>query len=212
MTSTLSPPKVRADEHFVLRNVGWELYEMLLKEIGDRPIHITFDQGSLELMSPLPEHERWKRTIGRLIELLSLERSIPIGSLGSTTFRRKDLAKGLEPDECYYIQHESAVRGKKRIELPDDPPPDLAVEIDITHREIDRESIYAALGVPEIWVFDGQRLSAMVLREGKYRASETSAAFPFLKVGDLERFIGMVEKTDETTVMRAFRDWVRGLK
>ena len=212
MTSTLSPPKVRPDEHFVLRNVGWELYEMLLKEIGDRPIHITFDQGDLELMSPLPEHERWKRTIGRLIELLSLERSIPIGSLGSTTFRRKDLAKGLEPDECYYIQHESAVRGKKRIELPADPPPDLAVEIDITHREIDRESIYAALGVPEIWVFDGQRLSAMVLREGKYRASETSAAFPFLKVADLERFIGMVEKTDETTVMRAFRDWVRGLK
>ena len=212
MTSTLSPPKVRPDEHFVLRNVGWELYEMLLKEIGDRPIHITFDQGSLELMSPLPEHERWKKLIGHLIAILALERGIPIGSLGSTTFRRKDLAKGLEPDECYYIQHESAVRGKKRIELPADPPPDLAVEIDITHREIDRESIYAALGVPEIWVFDGQRLSAMVLREGKYRASETSAAFPFLKVADLERFIGMVEKTDETTVMRAFRDWVRGLK
>jgi len=141
-----------------------------------------------------------------------MERGIPIGSLGSTTFRRKDLAKGLEPDECYYIQHESAVRGKKRIELPADPPPDLAVEIDITHREIDRESIYAALGVPEIWVFDGQRLSAIVLSEGKYRASETSAAFAFLQVADLERFIGMVEKTDETTVMRAFRDWIRGLK
>jgi len=212
MTSTLSRPKPKPDGHLVLHDVGWGFYEMLLKEIGDQAIRVTFDNGSLELMSPLPEHERWKRMIGRLIELLSLERSIPIASLGSTTFRRKDLAKGLEPAECYYIKHEAWVRGKKKLELPESPPPDLVVEIDITHREIEREGIYAALGVPEIWRFDGERLTGLVLgRGGKYEVAEKSEAFPFLLLADLERFLAMVDETDETSVMRVFQEWVRGL-
>jgi len=107
----------------VLDGVSWDFYEQLLEEIGDRPIRVTFDNGSLEMMAPLPLHERWKKRIARMIELLCVELDIEIDTLGSTTFRREDLAKGLEPDECYYVQHADDVRGKKELDLAVDPPP-----------------------------------------------------------------------------------------
>ena len=131
--------------------------------MGDQNRRLTYDSGELEIMSPLPEHEDWKKAIGGLVEILTLELDIPMRRLGSTTFRQKALQKGLEPDECYYIANEAAVRGKRRFDLRRDPPPDLVVEIDITHRAIDREKIYAAMGVPEIWRFDGRRLACLHL-------------------------------------------------
>ena len=148
MVSLTAEPAASTSSPIVLHDVSWELYESLLREIGDQHVLVTYDNGSMEIMSPLPEHEIWKGIIGRMIEALTEELNIPIASLGSTTFRRRDLAKGLEPDECYYIQHEAQVRNKKRLNLRSDPPPDLVIEIDISHRDLDRESIYAAMGVP----------------------------------------------------------------
>jgi Uma2 family endonuclease len=130
--------------------------------------------------------------------------------LGSTTFRRRELRKGLEPDECYYIQHEEQIRNREEIDLTRDPPPDLVIEIDITHRAIGREAIYAGLGVPEVWRYDGLRLIALRLGpDGKYLPIETSAAFPFLRVAELEPFLKMISAAGRTKTMRAFRDWVR---
>src|SRR5688572_26565724 len=140
MTATVSSPPARVEprNHFVLHGVSWQLYEMLLNEIGDQHIYITYDEGSLELMSPSPTHERWKKVIGAMIELMAIEMGRPCEMLGSTTFRRQDLEKGLEPDECYYFENAERVRGKSEIDLRRDPPPDLVVEMDVTHRSIDR--------------------------------------------------------------------------
>jgi Uma2 family endonuclease len=204
------PELAEFPEHFVLESASWRLYEMLLRETRDRRLYITYDQGRLELMAPLPEHEGIKTLIGGFIELISLELNIPMRRLGSTTFKRKELARGLEPDECYYIQHEREVRGKKRIRLGSDPPPDLVVEVDVSYRAIDREGIYAAMGVPEIWRYDRTGLRGLRLtKDGQYKSTQKSLAFGFLKIADVARFLNMLDDLDETTVFRRFRDWVR---
>lgn len=196
----------------MLHDVSWELYEHLLAEIGDRPIRVTFDDGSLEIMSPLPKHEKWKKRIGGMIEIVAIERSIPMEPFGSTTFRRQEPGKGLEPDECYYIQNASVMRGKDELDLSVDPPPDLAIEIDITSRSIPRQPIYAALGVPELWRFTNRRLAVLLLgSEGKYSPAAASRAFPFLPMAEFESFLRRLETEEPTTVLREFRDWVKTL-
>ena len=185
---------------------------MMLKDAEGQNLRLTYDTGRLSIMSPLPIHERWKRIIGRCIEDMSLERKIPIASLGSTTWKRKDLAKGLEGDECYYIQNERLVRGKLDIDIDVDPPPDLAVEIDVTHNPIDRDGVYAALGVTEIWHYDGHSLRAVGLvtvgSSRAYTPLARSVAFPFMDPRGLEPFIAMLGQTDETTIVRAWREHV----
>ena len=164
-------------------------------------------------MAPLDVHEYWKSRFGQLIELMCLERDIKIIPGGSTTFKLKDKEKGLEPDECYYVQNADAVRFKHGLDLTIDPPPDLALEIDITSRSIRRQPIYAALGIPELWRFDGKRLSALRLApSGQYSTSEKSDVFPFLSIAELNRFLMRFEKEEHNTVVRAFRDWVITLK
>ena len=163
-------------------------------------------------MSPLPIHESWKHMLGWMIQIIALELDIPIRGLGSTTWRREEAGRGLEADECYYVQGEPHVRGRTDLDLTRDPPPDLAVEVEVTHRPnpINRQAVYAALGVPELWRYDGARLTALLLgAEGAYRPSPVSLAFPFLRPSDLERFLAMLPTTGETALMRAFRDWVR---
>jgi Uma2 family endonuclease len=206
---TYAPPAL---DGIVLEGVSWETYERLRDELDDcgQHVYITYDQGRMVLMSPRPEHERWKRFIGRLVEALSFERRIPIAPLGNTTWCRKDVRRGLEADECYYVQHENNVRGKLDINLRRDPPPDLAIEIELTHHPVDREGVYAALGVPEVWHYDGQRLTCHLLgAAGKYDAAEYSAAFPFLRPSELERFVAMLPATDENSIIAAFLEWVR---
>jgi Uma2 family endonuclease len=144
-----------------------------------------------------------------MVEMLTFELDIPRFSLGSTTYFENTLEKGLEPDECYYIANEALVRGKNRIDLTIDPPPDLAIEIDISYRAIKRESIYAAMKVPEVWRYDGKQIDCLVLNEsGTYDIVPHSKAFPFLPVPELKRFMDMVPQVGENTMLRAFRDWV----
>ena len=207
MSRTLSYESL--PQHFVLEDVSWELYKTLLRETGHRNVRITYDRGRLELVSPLPKHEKWKSLIGRLIEVLSMELRLPVAALGSTTFKRKKLRKGLEPDECYYIANEAAVRSLDRIDLRKDPPPDLVVEIDVTYRAIKREVIYAAMGVPEVWKYDRRGLTFLKLDGGKYRRVEASLWFPWLRPEDVERFLRMLPEKDQTSVVLAWRDWVR---
>jgi Uma2 family endonuclease len=215
MSRTLPQPVPASDlqfddvQHFVLEDASWELYEKLLHDIGDRPIRVTYDDGRMEIMSPLPEHERPKKLIGWMIEMLALELNRPMVCLGSTTFRRKDKAKGLEPDECYYFRDEAKMRGRKRLDLRKDPPPELVVEIDVTSRSVPREPIYAALGVPEIWRFDGLRLHCLHLVDGEYRHRKRSLAFPFLEPTRLQPFIDELTEKDDTTILRQFVAWVR---
>jgi Uma2 family endonuclease len=192
----------------VLENVSWKTYESLLRDTQEQRLRITYDQGRMSVMSPLPKHEWIKVVVGRMIGIMALELNIPMCSLGQTTWKRRDLLKGLEADECFYIQHEPQVRGRDDLDLNSDPPPDLVIEVDITHHPMDRAAIYAALGVPEVWQFDGTRVKAMKLEGGKYVPIETSPAFPFLRAVELERLLMMRASGDETGAMRAFRDWV----
>ena len=212
MTVAASPISIADQQHMVLDGVSWPLYEQLLSEMGNRPVRMTFDNGDLEIMSPLPKHEKWGNRLGRMIEIISLELNIPIEPLGSTTFRREDLAKGLEPDECYYVQHAADVRHKGELDLTVDPPPDLAIEIGITRRSIAREPIYAALGVPELWRFNSQQFTMLALgADGRYLAITQSLAFPFLPPSTVESFLRRLETEEQTVVLRDFRDWVRSL-
>jgi Uma2 family endonuclease len=196
----------------VLREISWDVYESLLAQLdrsGQR-MYLTYDRGTLEIMPPSPFHERSKTILGRLIETMSTELEIPIAGLGSTTFRREDLERGLEPDECYYVQHEAMMRAKFSIDLTQDPPPDLAFEMDYTHHPIDRISVYAALGVPEIWIYDGDRLNGLRREpDGRYSSIHLSIAFPFLRLSDLEGFLTAARSTGEYAAVIAFRDWLR---
>ena len=211
-----SPPDPRrvapALDGLVLNGVSWETYERLRDELDDarQRVYITYDDGRMVLMSPRPEHERWKRLTGRLVETLTLELNIPIASLGSATWRRRDVKKGLEADECYYIQHEKDVRGKLDIDLRRDPPPDLAIEVELTNHPADREGVYAGLGVPELWHYDGEHFTCFLLGpDRKYASSETSGAFPFLRPSDLAPFLDKLKSADENSIIRSFQEWVR---
>lgn len=207
-------PTVERHQHIVLDDVSWELYEHLLREIGNGATRLTYCDGSLEIMSPLPKHERWSRRIGSLIGILCLELRIPMVALGSTTFRDAAKKKGLEPDECFYVEHaEAAAKLDEAFDPKKDPPPDLALEIDITRRSIPRQPIYAALGVPELWRFDGQQLEVLRLGpDGRYAATDASMTFPFLPVRDLQRFLARMEGAVDTHVQVEFQQWVRKLK
>jgi Uma2 family endonuclease len=213
MTSTLEMPKQQhAAGAVVLKGISWDLYEKLLAQLehAGQHIYLTYDRGALEIMAPSSFHERYKKVIGRLVEAMALELRIPIYGLGSTTFKRKDLERGLEPDECYYVQHEPQMGRKANIDLRVDPAPDLAVEMDYTHHALDRSDIYAALGVPEIWQYDGEHLRGFSRNsEGAYDAIDTSIAFPFLKLADVERFIALAKSSTQDNAVREFCDWVR---
>jgi Uma2 family endonuclease len=207
---TLAAPISLVDQqHIVLDDVSWDFYERLLKEVGDRPIRITYDSGSVEIMAPLSIHERWKWLVGQLIEMMCFERGIRIAAGGSTTFKRRAKKKGLEPDECYYVQQVNAVLTVSDLRSSKDPSPDLAIEIDITRRSIDREPIYAALGVPELWRFDGNRLHVLHLgKTGRYSERKSSQAFPFLPMDRFNLFLQRFESEDPHLVLSEFRDWV----
>jgi Uma2 family endonuclease len=211
MATAVSERAIETPQRFLLHNVSWESYEALLAALADqRGLRITYDRGELELMNLSRSHEYFKKWIGRLIEAMVFELEIPIDSGGSLTWRRQQVQRGLEPDDCYWIANEPIVRGRTELDFEVDPPPDLAIEIDITCSSLDRQSIYAALGVPEIWRFDGRTLTAYRRTEkGEYEATEFSTSFPFLRVADLMPFIQPDETVDQTTRLRQFVQWVR---
>jgi len=163
----------------------------------------------LEIMAPLPEHEVAKKFIARMIETLALLTKPQMASLGSTTFKRRDKQKGLEPDECYFFEAEAKMRGIKRWNPKTHPPPELVLEIDIFSRSIAREPIYAALGVPEIWRYDGESFTCLHLAANGYTARKNSKVFPFLEVAQLRRFIDRVPTSGEIATMREFIAWVK---
>jgi Uma2 family endonuclease len=197
-------------QRFVLAGVDWQTYLRVLRAFDKRHVRITYDRGALELMTLSPEHECYKKLLARLVEALTEELGLPLASFGSMTFRRRRRRRGLEPDECYWIASEPQVHGKIHIDLRTDPPPDLAVEIDVTHSSLDRLATYAVLGVPEVWRFDGQALTFHVRGAGgQYGTSVRSRAFPALAAADLERFLALRQQLDENTLLRQFRAWVR---
>ena len=206
MTATL----IQSPDRVVLRNISWQTYRSLADDFEREPaIRLTYDRGTLEIRTPLDPHETYKKILGRLIEAATEELDLEIRSLGSRTCDREDLARGLEPDQCYYIQNEARVRGIAQVDLAQCPPPDLAVEVDITSSSLDRFAIYAALEIPEIWRFDGSTLVIYVLRSGEYGVSPSSLALPPLCAADIQQFLQLQPTIGENKLVKQFRQWLR---
>lgn len=212
MTATL----IQGPDRVILRNISWHTYQSLIADFESEPaIRLTYDRGTLEIRMPLDPHETYKKLLGRLIEAATEELDLEICSLGSRTCNREDLARGLEPDQCYYIQNEALVRDVEQIDLAHFPPPDLAVEVDITSSSLDRFSIYTDLGVPEIWRYDGRSLTIHYLGQGQYKICDQSVALPLLQASDITRFLELRFPKQETqtpvgenSLVKQFRQWL----
>jgi Uma2 family endonuclease len=211
MTSVLDlptqAPPIVGEERMLIGDISWDFYVAFCEEIGERPLRLTYSSGMLEIMITKTPHEFYKKMLAKLIEVIILELDLPVRSGGSMTFQRKDLEKGFEPDECWWIEHEAEVRTKREFDFRRDPPPDLAIEM--SRSLVSRVGIFAAMGVKELWRHNGRRLLFCVLHDdGTYRVQDASLAFPFLRPADLEPYLQIDDDTDETTRVRRFRDWL----
>ena len=211
MAIALSPQE-QAVQQVILHGVSWQTYERLLADFAEsHAAHFAYNRGVLEIHVPSAKHEEANRTMALLVEMLAVELDVSVRNLGSTTFKRADLAQGFEPDTCFYIQNAQRIHGKDEIDLAVDPPPDLGIEIDIMHPSLDKLPIYAAIGVPEIWHYDGHIVTLAILQEGAYVAREESVVFPRLTRQVLSRFMEESKQQERTAWLRSVRAWAHQL-
>ena len=201
--------RIQPGQQLLLEGVSWQQLEGILAELGERRTsRLSYSNGRLEIMVPLPEHEKAKEIIGDMVKILLSERGINYESLGSTTLKNERMTQAIEPDSCFYIQNQAAVIGKNRLDMTVDPPPDLAIEIDLTSRtQLDN---YQILGVPELWRYTRQELQINVLQDGQYVESDFSSAFPGIPIIELvNRYVQQSRVSGSSQAIQAFRNWVR---
>lgn len=199
---------IESGHQIKLQNISWEMYEEIVEELErDRKTRINYGKGILEIMAPSPEHEDDKAIIGDLVKVILEELDLEFRSLASTTFKNREMQVALEPDECFYIKNEALIRGKNRIDLAIDPPPELAIEIDITSRT--RFNNYEALGVSELWRFDGKKLQINVLQNGEYVESKTSPSLNGWELTEvIPQYLEMSKTMGRNVMMKQFRAWM----
>lgn len=191
-------------------STDWYGYSSISGLIGDRRLRTYYCNGEMEILMPSSNHDIWVAMLGRFIEMLTMVMKMQLKSGGQTTFRREDLEKGLEPDRCYYLENEPKVREKLKLDLRVDPPPDLALEIEISNSVEPRMRVYAGLGVPEVWRYDGHILSVhQLVANGEYVLAEKSRFFPFLPIKELVRFLNLYGTMSETELIESFVEWVK---
>lgn len=195
--------------HVLISGVTWEQYEELLEELGEerRVPRINYCNEILEIMSPLPAHERPHRIIADVVKAILDAQNRAWEDFGSTTFKKFKKA-GLEPDTCFYIQNADLVRSRMRMDMEQDPPPDLAIEADVTSKTT--LEAYAVLQVPEVWVYDNGVLTIYQLRNGDYQETTTSPTFPDLPIADLiPSLVQQAFETGTSTMLRSLRQTLR---
>ena len=201
------------EQRFVLNSIDWQSYRAISHALTGRHLRITYDRGRLELMTISRLHGTFCFLFAQIISILTDEFSLPCGGCRDMTCDRESLERGIEPDECFYIENEARMRGKDNLDMSVDPPPDLAVEIDISRDSRRRLSIYAALGVPEVWRFDGTSLTIYVRQtHGEYEAAPVSPHFPSVPPTEIEAILKRRHEMDDNALMRLFRARVRELK
>ncbi len=210
-TATQPPTEWPSGEgRLLLHDVGWNDYEAMLEIVGERHIRVTFDRGTMEVTEPSPRHEQAARLLGLFFPRLAEELDVAYEPLGMTTWRKPDAEKGLEADQCYYIRNQAVVRERDVLDLEVDPPPDLALEVDITSSSLNRMAIYAELRVPEVWRYDGRTVTMFELQADlQYRKCAESRSFPGLRPADVERFLELGSTMDKVRWSRELRDWVQ---
>jgi len=200
------------DTEVIFHGATWEEYEELLDRVGEAAgLRISFNNGTLKVMSLSPEHEKYVRFIERLISTLSLRLRINIVSFGSATMRKRRDSKGNEPDAFFYIQTAAVIGNRIELDFSIDPPPDVVVEVDIHHDSTDNDAIYAALGAPEIWRYDGWALTIYQLQQDEYVVAETSQALPMLSGRILTEYVTRMRRDGEFEALLAFDEWLQSL-
>ncbi|NEQ51913.1 MAG: Uma2 family endonuclease [Leptolyngbya sp. SIO3F4] len=203
---SLVPPPV-GEQRVIFHNLTWDAYQQVLHALGEkRSARLIYDCGTLEITMPLEAHEFYSELIGRFIYFLVSELGLKLKSMGSTTLDREDLDKGAEPDKAYYIQNQPQVAGKT-VDLSQDPPPDLVVEVDITHTDIDKLTLYARMGVVEFWRYDGNVWRIYELTDNNYRQVDVSPTFSFVPKEKLYEFLAQAE-IDEIEAEKGLREWI----
>lgn len=194
----------------IIPDVPWAEYEELLAELGEGyAVRVTYDQGRLEIVSPSGKHEKWSQFVGAIARVLATEFGTHLESFGSTTFKHQALQQGAEPDTCFYVQHAGQVIGKDELDLAVDPPPDVVVEIDVSHSSKRKLTFYAKVGVPEVWRYDGQR-AFMYQRSGTgYTEVPASLAFPAFTADTLTALLRQLKIEGQQTVLEAFQRSLR---
>ncbi|MDG2990817.1 Uma2 family endonuclease [Candidatus Synechococcus calcipolaris G9] len=196
------------EKRVALRGLTWNAYQQILHALPQRRgARLTYDRGVLEITMPLESHEFALRLIERFIITLVFEMGMKIKTMGSTTMDRQELDRGSEPDCAYYIQNQPTVAGRK-VDFATDPPPDLVVEVDITHTDIDKNRLYAAMGVPELWRYNGQDWRIFQLQERDYQECDRSPTFPWVEKEYLYHFLEQAQQ-DEIVAEQAFREFIR---
>lgn len=207
-----TPPITPAwgEKRIALHHLNWFSYQQILHALPqNRAARLTYDRGTLEITMPSELHEFARELIGRFIYFLVSELGLNLKTLGSTTLDREDLNRGAEPDNAYYIQNQPLVAGRP-VDLSVDPPPDLVVEVDITHSDIDKLSLYAAMGIPEFWRYNGQDWRIYQLQTGQYQEVDRSPTFPQVPKEQLYLFLDQAQR-DEIAAERSLRNWLRSL-
>jgi Uma2 family endonuclease len=200
----------QTEQRVILHGVSWSTYERLLADLQDsHAAHFAYDRGVLEIMVLSFAHEKINRLLHTLFEVIAAEMEVDFENAGSTTFKREDLARGFEPDTCFYIQNMERIRNKKEIDLAVDPPPDLVIEIDISSPSLNKFPIYAQIGVPEVWRHDGTALTIFTLDSGEYRVQEASRALPDLTAQTIARFLEESQTMKRTEWFRYMREWAQ---
>lgn len=213
MSTITARPKVETlpEQRFVLYGEPWETYVRLLHLFDERRhLRITYDRGALEIMTLSAEHEQIKRLIARLIATLTEELNMPLAEFGSMTMKRRRNQRGLEPDECFWIANESLVRNLKKYVPRRDPPPDLVVEVEVSRSAINRLAIYASWRVPEVWRIDDRGVHFLILQTDRsYAEGPRSLSFASVAPADINRFLELRGKLDNTAIICQFREWLR---
>lgn len=199
-------------QQFVFDDLSWQQYEKLLESLGERRLRHTFAEGSLEVVTPSYGHESSKSLVGGFVEMMCRHCRLPRRSAGSTTMKKQQWERGLEPDECFYIgkQSATAMRGKEEFDADKDPPPDLVIEVDVTATSKHRIEMYRRMGVPEVWRCKNYAVTFLGLgKDRRYRAIKRSRHFPFLSSERLTQFVELRHELDDTELELQFEEWVR---
>jgi Uma2 family endonuclease len=201
----------RKSQYIVLDGITWQTYQAILKDLGEhRVARLAYERGILEIIIPSELHEFISRLLEAIVRALTEELNMRIRGYGSTTLEREDLARGVEPDACFYIQNIDRVLGRRKLEIETDPPPDLAIEVDITSSSRRRFEIYLQLKIPEIWQYTEQNgIIIYQLQNNKYVECEFSPTFSMVSGANLLQFLQLAETEDDNEAIRSLRQWLK---
>ena len=207
MTTVATPITYR----MILGGISWHTYQQLAADLGEQPVRLAYDQGTLEIMTPSFEHERLNRLLADIIQAMAFGKDLLIEHAGSTDFRREEVERGFQPDSCFYLgDNVRVIQGKQRLDVTVDPPPDLVVEVDVTNRSLNKLPLYATIRVPEVWRFDSAHIILYRLSGETYQEVLTSAVLAGVTADDVLHFVQLAHEMPRKAWFFHIMRWAEG--